>query len=197
MFEWINFALILFSLAMFAFFYSLSTLPVTLSERRGERAWKECGIYRFIAILFEFAATIFIFLWICYPIPPMDWPIHQHWWVGVIIAIIIAIPSTAFMIVGMLHAGKEISTPSKETPMYGGIYNHIRHPQTLGEMSLFIALGFAVNSWFMVLVLTAYVLLYTPIMIIIEEKDLIKRFGESYLEYRKRAGALWPKRKRN
>ena len=197
MFEWINFALILFSLVMFAFFYSLSTLPVTLSERRGERAWKECGIYRFIAILFEFAATIFIFLWICYPFPPIDWPIHQHWWVGIIISIIIAIPSTAFMIVGMLHAGKETSAPSKETPMYGGIYNYIRHPQTLGEMSLFIALGFAVNSWFMVLVLTAYVLLYTPIMIIIEEKDLIKRFGESYLEYRKRVGALWLKRKRN
>jgi len=195
MFEWINFALLGFSLLMFAFWYTLSTMPVTLSERRGERAWRECGIYRFIAILFEFASTVFIFLWIWYPIPAIDWPIHQNWWVGVIIAACITLPGCSLMLLGMFHAGRETHTPSKETSLYGGIYNYIRHPQTLGEMPIFIALGFAVNSWFMVLFLTAFVVVYTPVMLFLEERDLIKRFGDAYLEYRKRAGALWPKRR--
>ncbi|MBN1216177.1 MAG: hypothetical protein JXA99_12145 [Candidatus Lokiarchaeota archaeon] len=42
------------------------------------------------------------------------------------------------------------------------------------------------------------VVIYTPIMIYFEEKDLIKRFGEPYKEYKKRTGASFPKlRKKN
>ena len=36
----------------------------------------------------------------------------------------------------MKDAGSESLHPSKETVMYGGIYNYIRHPQALGEFPL-------------------------------------------------------------
>jgi len=100
------------------------------------------------------------------------------------------------MIKGMLDAGSETHTPSEETEMYGGIYNHIRHPQTLGEMPMFPAIAFMVNSWFLVIVLTTYIIIYTPIMIYLEEKDLVNRFGEEYRQYQKEVGVLLPKRKK-
>jgi len=41
--------------------------------------------------------------------------------------------------------------------------------------------------------LAAYLVIYTPIMIHYEEADLIRRFGEQYIEYKKKTGALFPK----
>jgi protein-S-isoprenylcysteine O-methyltransferase Ste14 len=38
-----------------------------------------------------------------------------------------------------------------------------------------------------------YIIVYVPIMIHYEEKDLIRRFGEKYREYQKSTGALFPK----
>jgi protein-S-isoprenylcysteine O-methyltransferase Ste14 len=77
--------------------------------------------------------------------------------------------------------------------MYGGIYRYIRHPQSLGEFPIFIALGFFVNSWTIVIIMSIFVFFYVPIMIYYEEKDLIRRFGEKYREYQKNTGALFPK----
>jgi len=93
----------------------------------------------------------------------------------------------------MRDAGSETLQPSKQTQMYGGIYNYIRHPQSLGEFPLFIAIAFIVNSWFMVILMSVYIIVYVPIMIYYEEKDLIWRFGERYREYQKKTGALFPK----
>jgi len=93
----------------------------------------------------------------------------------------------------MKDAGSETLSPSKDTKMYGGIYNYIRHPQTLGEFPTFVAISFFFNSWFLVILSSVYIIIYTPIMIHYEEIDLTKRFGEKYKEYQKRTGALFPK----
>ena len=93
----------------------------------------------------------------------------------------------------MKDAGSETMSPSKETEMYGGIYNHIRHPQTLGEFPMYPAMAFIFNSWFLVIITTVFIIIYTPIMIHYEEIDLAKRFGQNYLDYKKRTGALFPK----
>jgi protein-S-isoprenylcysteine O-methyltransferase Ste14 len=45
--------------------------------------------------------------------------------------------------------------------------------------------------------MTAYILIYTPIMIYFEERDLVKRFGDEYRQYQKEVGVLLPKLKRN
>jgi len=194
MFEWINFAILLFSVIVFSLLYTLSTMPVTLSEKRGEKAWKECRNYRMIAMIFEFISLANIILWLWYPIEAVNWKISEsYWWIGVIIGASIMIPGIILMIKGMLDAGSETAAPSQETEMYGGIYKYIRHPQTLGEMPMFFAIAFATNSWFLVLLMTAYVLIYTPIMLYFEEKDLVKRFGESYTQYQKETGMLFPK----
>ena len=190
---WFNLLSLHVSAFLLVYLGILSVMPVTRAERRGERAWKECKWLRSIAGFFEFVVIINMILWIWFPVPNLAWPFHPNPVVGKVIAFTIAVPSSAILMKGMKDAGKETMQPSKTTKMFGGIYQHIRHPQTLGEMPLFIAIALFVNSLFLILWATLFVILGTPILIHYEEKDLRKRFGDAYLAYRRRTGALIPK----
>ena len=81
-------------------------------------------------------------LWIWFPIPIFDFKVDPNYIGGIIIGLIILAVCVPIMIKGEKDAGSETMKPSKETKMYGGIYNHIRHPQTLGEWPTFIGLAF-------------------------------------------------------
>ncbi|MFX0023354.1 MAG: methyltransferase family protein [Candidatus Hermodarchaeota archaeon] len=196
MFEWINFVILILSLFLFCYLYTLSIQPVKREKHKGKQAWNHCMRLRLIAGLFEFFIVINLILWIWYPVPLINWQISPNYMIGIIIGILITIPCLIIMLKGMKDAGKESLKPSQETEMYGGIYNYIRHPQTLGEFPLFIAIAFMVNSWFLVILMSLFVFIYVPIMIHYEEQDLIRRFGEKYREYQKRTGALFPKFKK-
>ncbi len=193
MIEWLNFISLILSTIFFCYFYTLSVQPMKRKEKRGERAWKDCMILRSLAGLFEFIIFVNILLWAWFPIPSLSWIIHSNIGVGIVICIAIVVPGLIIMVKGVKDAGSESLRPSKDTEMYGGIYNYIRHPQTLGEFPIFVAFAFAVNSWFLILLMSALVVIYTPIMIHYEEKDLIKRFGDRFREYQQRTGAILPK----
>lgn len=193
MLSWINIICLITCIFLFCFFYTLSLIPKKREEKIGKKAWKQCAHFRIIAGGLEFVISLTIFLWIWFPIPDLDWMIHPNKWVGIAICVAIVVPGLIIMFKGIKDAGSETYQPSEQTTMYGGIYKYIRHPQTLGEFPLFIAFGFFVNSWFLVVVLTVFVIIYVPIMIHFEEKDLIRRFGESYKKYQKETGALLPK----
>lgn len=189
-----NFCILIISFLLMAYLYLLSIQPVKRSEKYGEKAWDTCKKFRGIGGLFELISIINLIIWIWFPIPLFDtWIINANIWIGIIIAICIAIPCLIIMLLGVKAAGSETLNPSIETEMYGGIYKYIRHPQTLGEFPTFVALSFALNSWFLVLISTLFIIIYTPIMIYYEENDLIRRFGEKYKEYQKNTGALFPK----
>jgi len=190
----INMLSLMISLFLFSYLYVLSIQPAKRSIKRGEKAWEGCKKLRSISGLFEIIITLNIILWIWFPLPLVStWIISPNIWIGVIIAVSIMIPCVMVMIKGILDAGSETLSPSKETEMYGGIYQYIRHPQSAGEFPLFIAMGFLVNSWFLVVFMFVYILIYIPIMIFYEEKDLIRRFGDKYVEYQGQTGAIFPK----
>ncbi len=193
MIELINFFSLIISLFLFSYLYILSVQPIKREKKRGERTWRECMKLRVSASIFELIIVLNMMLWIWFPIPLINWKIHANYLVGIIVGIIITIPCLVILLKGMRDAGSEALQPSKETQMYGGIYNYIRHPQSLGEFPLFTAIAFVVNSWFLIILTIGYIIVYVPIMIRYEEKDLIKRFGDDYLEYQKRTGALFPR----
>ena len=100
------------------------------------------------------------------------------------------------MLFGIRAAGKETLEPMKEHTLYGGIYETVRHPQAIGESVLWFPFALWLNSPFLVL----YSFVWIPIfyiMCLAEERDLIIRYGQPYLEYRDRVGFLIPKRKRD
>jgi protein-S-isoprenylcysteine O-methyltransferase Ste14 len=73
-----------------------------------------------------------------------------------------------------------------------GIREHVRHPIYLGH--LLEMLGWSVGTGLLVCWgLTAFALATGAIMIRMEERELVERFGESYREYQQRVAAIVPK----
>jgi protein-S-isoprenylcysteine O-methyltransferase Ste14 len=109
-----------------------------------------------------------------------------------IVGVVFTTGTFAFMFYGMAAAGKEAATPRKETKLYDGIYNYMRHPQTLGEMLSWFGIAMILNS----LTLLIFSLVWLPLFIgytIIEDNDLAVRFGKTYIEYTKNVGIFWKK----
>lgn len=82
------------------------------------------------------------------------------------------------------HQAKQIITT--------GIYSRIRHPQYLGSILSHIGITFLVSGF--------YSLLITPLVIVInwllcwkEEKELVREFGEAYIQYKQRVPMLIPR----
>jgi protein-S-isoprenylcysteine O-methyltransferase Ste14 len=97
------------------------------------------------------------------------------------------------MIAGLRDAGREAAIPDPNHGMYRGIYCRVRHPQAIGEAFIWFAIAFAVNSPFLVL----YSLVWLPVFFlfcIVEERDLLRRFGDAYADYRREVGMLFPRR---
>jgi len=192
--EWLNIIVLVVSTILFLYFYVKSVSPAQLEKKIGDVAYPKCMRYRLIAGAFEGITVINYVIYFFYPLPigislVLPWP----WLVSVLIGIIILIPSLYLMVIGMKDAGRETLEPRKEHTLYGGIYETVRHPQAIGESVLWFPFAFFLNSPFLVL----YSFIWIPIfyiMCIAEERDLVIRYGQPYLEYRERVGFLIPKR---
>ncbi len=83
--------------------------------------------------------------------------------------------------------GKEYTHLEFRTPM---AYRFARHPLYVGWMLFFWVTPTMTVSHLLLAVLTT---LYMLAAIPFEERDLVSHFGEKYLNYRRRVGALFPK----
>ena len=160
----------------------------------GEKAYPRCKTYRLLASVFESITIVNYILYIFYPLP-IGLPLVLPWdyWISILLAILILIPCGYIMFKGMRDAGEETIEPKKEHTLYTGIYDTIRHPQAIGESFLWFPFALWFNSPFLVI----YSFIWIPIIYILciaEERDLILRYGQPYLDYRDRVGFLIPKR---
>lgn len=195
MFAWINFAVLIFASILLLYFYVLSARPAAQEKVIGSRAYQRCFYYRLIASGFELVITANYILYYFVPLAtPLSNRFPWPWWISLVVAALIGVPATILMLIGARDAGEEAMRPKKEHTMYGGIYTKMRHPQAVGEVFLFAVIGLLLDSPF----LTLFSLIYFPILALMcyaEEQDLMLRYGDSYVEYCKRTGAFWPKKK--
>ena len=194
--EWVNFAIIIVSVLFCTIYYIKSVQPAALEKKIGKIAYKKCTRYRKISSIFIFVIIINYFIYFYYPLP-INFPRYFPWnyWISVIIAIAISVPSISLMFKGVHDAGKETIQPTKEQALSGGIYEKIRHPQAIGELGAWWIVPFLLNSPF----LSLFSLVMIPIFYffcVFEEKDLEIRYGRVYIEYTKRTGMFIPKFKR-
>ena len=131
---------------------------------------------------------IFYFL----PLPGLHDNLRVFPWpykMSALLAILITPPCAYLMFVGMKDAGEETMKPRKEHGLYsGGIYEHMRHPQAVGEFPLWFTFALLAHSPFLTLF---SLVVYLPVWYyfsIEEEKDLVLRYGKAYEEYRERVG---------
>ena len=190
---WSNFLLINIFTILAWYFYIKSAMPAHLEEKVGEKAWKDCKRFRSFSAVFLSILVIQMILWVWFPIPGLTIIVHPNPLIPILFGVIIAIPLTAILMQGIKDAGKETMSPSQDTELFGGIYKYIRHPQMVGELPWFIIIALFLNSLFLVLYSIFVLMISFPIIIHYEEKDLVKRFGAKYVEYRKRTGCIFPK----
>ncbi|MHA3964640.1 MAG: methyltransferase family protein [Candidatus Thorarchaeota archaeon SMTZ1-45] len=190
---WLNLILLLLSSIICWFFYIQSAMPAIRAEKYGEKAWDDCKKYRRIASFFMLILIANITLWIWIPVPELSWNIHSNPLIPQLLGIAIAIPFSIILAFALKDAGRETFEPKQDTELYDGIYNYIRHPQLLGRTGLTIVLTLWLNSIFLLIFATIFLGIFVPTIIYFEEKDLIKRFGDSYIKYRERTGAIFPK----
>ncbi|MGY5876087.1 MAG: hypothetical protein RTU30_10100 [Candidatus Thorarchaeota archaeon] len=194
MIEWLNLILLLFSTFLSLFYYLKSVQPAALEKEIGEIAYEKCERYRLYSSIPFGIFFISYIIYVFYPLPffvPDSLPWDYTF--SIILAILIAIFSFALMGLGVRAAGEETLRPKKEHEMYGGIYERIRHPQSLGEVWVGQILALFLNSTFLFL----FSFIWIPIfyyMVVVEERDLILRYGQPYEEYRERVGMFFPKR---
>ncbi|MFX0031533.1 MAG: methyltransferase family protein [Candidatus Hodarchaeota archaeon] len=191
--SWINFIVLNLSIILSFLFYGLSVIPITREEKIGKSVWRQSNIFRILSDIIFLILIITIFMWIWFPIPVFNWKILNHYYILIILSILISMPSFYILIRALKDAGKETIETSKETQMYGGIYKHIRHPQISGSILMFCMFCFIINTLFLLIWIGILMICIVPIVIHFEEKDLIKKFGQKYLIYKKNTGALFPK----
>jgi len=91
--------------------------------------------------------------------------------------------------------GGPIPTKSTETIhlVNSGPYKYCRNPMIFGYVLIFVGLGLLLNSWslmvFMSSIVFGLLIVYVKFK---EERDLEKRFGESYKNYKKNTSLLIP-----
>ena len=190
----VNFIIMIVAGVLMSVLYVISVSPAQLEKKIGERAYKLCGMLRTISMIFLLIVIINYVIYKFYPIQ-LPFPSTFPWpyWVSLVIAAIIGIPSMLLMILGILDAGAEATAPSKQHTMYRGIYDKIRHPQAAGELPLWFSIGFLIHSPHMVL----FSIIWIPVWYwwcLAEEKDLLIRYGNAYKEYMKHTGRFFPKR---
>lgn len=193
---WLNLFSLVSSSILCWFFYIQSAMPMTRAEKDGEKAWDECRRYRRIAGFFVAILLINMILWFWIPVPELNWVLHPNPRIPQFIGTLVLIPFAIILVKALKDAGRESFEPTRETRLYGGIYNYIRHPQLLGRTPLTLVLTMWLNSLFLFIFACVFLGFLVPAIIHYEEKDLVKRFGDSYIQYRERTGAIFPKLRR-
>jgi len=161
---WLNFLVLIISSIIFTIYYLKSVKPESLSQEIGPGAYEKCKWYRIVAGVFMTVACANYHVYSHYPLPFLhDWIPQTFPWpyrISVVLASLIAIPFAALMCIGMYDAGEETMTPKKKHAMFTtGIYEHMRHPQAVGEFPLWWVAAFLAHSPFLVL----FSFLYLPI----------------------------------
>jgi protein-S-isoprenylcysteine O-methyltransferase Ste14 len=95
--------------------------------------------------------------------------------------------------IGRLWALLYISGYKKLELITEGPYSMVRHPLYVFSLIGAIGIGLASENILVLAVLVIFYLLYYPLTIIVEEKKLVDKFDQGYLDYIKRTPRFIPK----
>jgi len=126
------------------------------------------------------------------PYGRMDWG-HPYW---LVLGILLIVGGLWIRISAMrtlaAYFTYEVGIQAQHQLVQKGLYRYIRHPGYLGQLLVFLGIGFALTNWIAVLGLFLPVLIAFSRRISIEERVLQAHFADQYEEYRKRSWRLLP-----
>lgn len=160
--------------------------------------------YLFIAQTLNLISFYFPLFLYSYDFIPQIIKLPNHWLTEPIMPYYISIPlGLLFIILGLLirkpSGGFNFDTasyvylifPDNSKQVKDGLYKYIRHPRYLGRFIEILGFGLIANTGVAICVSLVHIIPYLW-LIQIEEKELIKRFRESYKKYQKSVPVLFP-----
>ncbi len=115
-------------------------------------------------------------------------------WVSYLVCALLAIVGMPLLVLGMkICPLRVISGRDRSALVTDGIYSYIRHPICLScvLLSFSAAIGFKSTAGLMVAIL-ALIVAYLHASLW-EERELERRFGNEYCEYKRKVGMFFPK----
>lgn len=93
---------------------------------------------------------------------------------------------------GPLEIGNVEISPKTENLVVSGPYKNTRNPMLFGTFALYLAFALFINSITSVIVVCAIFVFMLTVVVKMEEKRLLKDFGNQYEEYRKKVSMFIP-----
>jgi protein-S-isoprenylcysteine O-methyltransferase Ste14 len=93
---------------------------------------------------------------------------------------------------GPLEIGKIEISPKTKNLVVTGPYKNTRNPMLFGTFSIYLAFALFINSITSILLVCAIFVFMLTIVVKMEEKRLLKDFGNQYEEYRKKVSMFVP-----
>lgn len=180
-------------------FYTLhTTLAASKLKRILKAKWPSA--YKWYSLFYSALATV-LFLGILLqtlflPVQQIYLPSQFSQYAGYMIATagVIVLLKSIKEIPMMTFLGFKPTEGEESRPelVISGIYSQIRHPLYFGLLVIFLGY-FLVSGTLGALIHLVCLVLYLPIGIYFEEKNLVDVFGEDYREYQKEVPSFFPK----
>lgn len=182
---------------------ALFAIQHSVMAREGFKRWwtrvVPASIERSTYVLFT-SLVLLLLYWQWRPIPASVWTVHNMvaagvlhgiFWLGWAVLVASTFLINHFELFGLSQVfarlfGKQLSDPKFRTPL---LYRYVRHPIYLGVLlAVWATPSMTVGHLLFAGMITGYIL----IGIRLEERDLVKQFGDQYRSYRERASMLIP-----
>ena len=114
-------------------------------------------------------------------------------WTGAVLGL--AMVPAAYWVFSTLgrNVSETVLTRERHELVTVGPYRVIRHPLYAMGIGLFLAVGLMAASWFILLFALIALAAIRLVVVPLEERELIARFGDAYRAYARRTGALVPR----
>jgi protein-S-isoprenylcysteine O-methyltransferase Ste14 len=146
-----------------------------------------------IIVLFVFA-SIWLDKWLtCLHFGPALWSTVLGWFILVVGWFIMFWPVISFF----STRGTPVPFDPPPKLITNGLYTYIRNPMLLGMFIFMLGLGVLLGSLSLIFIFTPLFIVINVLYIkVIEEKEMEKKFGRDYLEYKKRVPMFIPRLKK-
>ena len=114
-------------------------------------------------------------------------------WLGVVLGIAV-VPAAHWVLRSLgRNVSETVLTKSQHELVTSGPYRWIRHPLYTTGISLFAAIGLMNASWLILFLVLVIAVLMRIVVIPLEERQLLEKFGDEYRSYMARTGRLVPR----
>lgn len=114
-------------------------------------------------------------------------------WVGVALGLL-TVPAAYWVFTSLgRNVSETVLTKSHHELVTSGPYRWIRHPLYTTGIALVLTIGLMAASWFILLFGLITLASIRLVVIPLEERELLTKFGQEYRHYMQRTGPLWPR----